>query len=194
MEFNTEEIHEFDKSGESTETLDTAEMSESSEDQFDEYKEMVDNFNNRMLSGSDQQNHEDNPSIDEKHTNPIKLQSMLPPDIAKYKAEIWYPECRDCACCQGFKYGCTCGPLNNGICMCITGIPGDATVMTMNSHEFWYQQLQCTIPPVESQPRRNSKRNMNSDNRKRKVNAPCRFFFSAAGCRHGDACSFSHTK
>eukprot|EP00535_Pseudo-nitzschia_heimii_P009013 CAMPEP_0197192578 /NCGR_PEP_ID=MMETSP1423-20130617/25257_1 /TAXON_ID=476441 /ORGANISM="Pseudo-nitzschia heimii, Strain UNC1101" /LENGTH=190 /DNA_ID=CAMNT_0042645485 /DNA_START=78 /DNA_END=647 /DNA_ORIENTATION=- len=190
MDFNTsltsikpEEIYDIDKSGESTETLDTTEMSVSSEDQFDEYKEMVDNFNNRMLSGSDQQHNERNPTVDDTNANSIKMQSTLPSDIAKYKTEIWYPECRDCACCQGFKYGCRCAPSNNGICMCITGVPDDVSIVSMYSHEYRNDQLQCTILPLESQPRRNSKRNLYRD--KRKVNAPCRFFFSATGCRQG---------
>jgi len=174
-------------------------MSDSSEDHFDEYKEMVDCFNNRMLPGSDQQNYERNCSIDESNTDSIKLQSSLPPDIAKYKTEIWYPECKDCACCQGFKYGCTCAPTNNGICMCITGgVPDDVPAETMFSHDFWYEKPHCTIPPLESQTfpieRRSSKRNIYTDNRQRKRNAPCRFFFAGAGCRHGDKCSFSHTK
>lgn len=194
-----EEIYDLDKSGESTETLDTAEMSESSEDHFDEYKEMVDRFNDRMLPGSDQQNDGNNRSLDEKNTDSTRLQSSLPPDIARYKAEIWYPECRDCACCQGFKYGCTCAPLNYGICMCVTGVPDDFPTATMFPQDFCYQNSYCTIPPPpESQTfpieRRGSKRNIYTDNRQRKGNAPCRFFFSAAGCRHGDKCSFSHTK
>lgn len=25
-----------------------------------------------------------------------------------HAAEFWFPECRSCSCCQGFKHGCPC--------------------------------------------------------------------------------------
>lgn len=29
-------------------------------------------------------------------------------DIGSSAHEYWFPECRDCGCCRGYKYGCVC--------------------------------------------------------------------------------------
>lgn len=28
--------------------------------------------------------------------------------LSKHAAEFWFPECRNCPCCNGFKHGCQC--------------------------------------------------------------------------------------
>ena len=28
--------------------------------------------------------------------------------LSSHAAEFWFPECRDCPCCKGFKHGCKC--------------------------------------------------------------------------------------
>merc|ERR1712238_503781 len=43
---------------------------------------------------------------------------MGPSHMAKHAAEFWFPECRECSCCQGFKYGCKCAASNGGSCTC----------------------------------------------------------------------------
>jgi hypothetical protein len=211
MELNAEEVRHLDKSGESTETmemeeiLETSDRSDASRDSFDEYKEMVDDFNDRMYPDSEQQHHAEAPSDNhatityDEYSISMEEQSSLPPDIEKYNAEIWYPECRDCGCCQGFKHGCICFASNSGVCMCITGVPDDVSIVSMNSYELWYQRLQPQFCPNELQfhpiERQSSRgRVHNGANKNRKTNASCRFFFSAAGCRYGDACPFNHKK
>lgn len=199
-------VNDLDKSGESTETLETSEMSEASRVSFDEYKEMVDNFNERMDPDPEKQHHARNLYDQHATTYAENMNSMIaqassPADIAKYASGIWYPECRDCRCCQGFKHGCVCAPINNGVCMCVTGgVPDDVSVMTMNSYDIWYQQSQLQCYPIELQfrgplERRGSRRRVyNKENGQTKTNSPCRFFFSETGCRYGDACPFNHTK
>jgi hypothetical protein len=219
MEVNAEKVRHLAKSGDSTETMETEEMleatdrSEASQDSFDEYKDMVDDFNERMGPDSEQQHHALAPSdnhatiTDDENTNSKEeQQSRSPYDIAKYKAEIWYPECRDCGCCQGFKHGCACCPSNNGVCMCVTGgicvtgSPDDDSVVSMNSYELWCQRLHSQFNPNELQfhpiERQGSRRRLHNGTNTStgKVNSPCRFFFSAAGCRYGDACPFNHKK
>mmetsp|Transcript_25491 Transcript_25491/g.46041 ORF Transcript_25491/g.46041 Transcript_25491/m.46041 type:complete len:186 (+) Transcript_25491:97-654(+) len=44
--------------------------------------------------------------------------SSLPAHLANKAAEFWFPECRDCTCCNGFKHGCGCG----GLCTCSGGV------------------------------------------------------------------------
>jgi hypothetical protein len=36
--------------------------------------------------------------------------------LSKHAAEFWFPECRECACCKGYKHGCTC--CNGGVTSC----------------------------------------------------------------------------
>lgn len=53
----------------------------------------------------------------------------LPAHLARHAAEFWFPECRDCACCNGFKHGCPCVATNNGQCTCAgkgEGLPAGA--------------------------------------------------------------------
>jgi len=200
-----EEVSDVDKSGESTESLETTEMSDASRDSFDEYKEMVDEFNGRIDSDSILQHYAGAPSDNNNATadgciHPSEARSGAPDDTARYSAEIWYPESRDCTCCQGFKYGCIC-VANHGICRCCTGGLDNIPVATMNPYDVWYQNLQCK--PIEVRPaevqfqpqeRQHSRRNLCENvNSREKINSSCRFFFSSTGCRYGDACSFSHT-
>ena len=41
--------------------------------------------------------------------------------LSRHAAEFWFPECRDCSCCQGYKHGCSCckGPVV--VCKCVGG-------------------------------------------------------------------------
>jgi hypothetical protein len=194
-----------DKCGESTEIT---EISETSRDSFDEYKAVVDDFHKRMDLDSERRQHAGATSgkhatrEDEQNLNSGSTHS----NHSHHFAEIWYPECRDCPCCRGFKHGCSCVATNNGVCMCVTGGPDDVSVMTINSYDFRYQQqqqqLQCQFCPIglqfHSAPmhrvRKNNKNKRGKRRRKQEVDAPCRFFFSVSGCRHGDACPYSHTR
>jgi len=246
---------DIDKSGQSTET------SETSRDSFNEYKEMVENIDEKMGLGDDKERNDAGTPVTDictttggGNTNAVERDSDLPPYMKKHAAECWFPECRDCTCCQGFKYGCACGPTNNGVCVCVTGPSDDLSEMTMNSvdlstqhnnnnnnelcyqhnNEFWCQQqtmmmmhpmdpmcqqqtmmmmmhpmdLMCqqlmVMYPMDvscqptGSPRRNgrkrTRRPMCKKTRPRKVGESCRFFFSSVGCRHGNACQYSHTK
>lgn len=40
--------------------------------------------------------------------------ATLPTHQTHHAAEFWFPECRECTCCRGYKHGCTCG----GLCKC----------------------------------------------------------------------------
>lgn len=35
------------------------------------------------------------------------------------QAEYWFPECRNCSCCQGFKHGCNCCKSGSRVCSCV---------------------------------------------------------------------------
>lgn len=42
--------------------------------------------------------------------------------LTKAAAEFWFPECRDCECCKGFKHGCSCCSKQGvAVCSCASG-------------------------------------------------------------------------
>jgi hypothetical protein len=49
--------------------------------------------------------------------------STLPPGVASHgpgpRAEYWFPECRECRCCEGFKHGCKCCQGGSSVCSCV---------------------------------------------------------------------------
>lgn len=177
---------DIDKSVRSIETADKT------RDSFNEYKAVVENIDEAMNRDLEQNHNGATPSdinaatTGEQNSSAVVHQSSLPSYMAKHAAEFWFPECRECTCCQGFKHGCKCAASNGGSCTCVAGAPDDVSAMTAsttgnNNNSY--------------QPSRNSGSRDNNDNGgrgRRKVS--CRFFFSAAGCRYGDGCTFDHTK
>jgi hypothetical protein len=131
--------------------------------------------------------------------NTPAAKTSLPSHLAKHAAEFWFPECRDCSCCKGFKYGCNCAASNGGSCACVADddVPVVATPPNnANSHQ------QQRYPSTSSG--RGSHSHSHGGGRggggvgvgvggggRRKI--PCRFFLSAQGCRFGDSCTFDHT-
>ena len=91
--------------------------------------------------------------------------SSLPAHLASQAAEFWFPECRDCTCCKGYKHGCSCG----GLCQCSGGTPGVPKTQA------------SSLGAAATSQRRNSN----------EQKQPCRFYQSGS-CRFGDKCRFSH--
>lgn len=91
--------------------------------------------------------------------------TTLPAHLASQAAEFWFPECRDCVCCKGYKHGCSCG----GLCKCSGGpTSGEATSLGAAS-----------APQTTYNTKQQGKK------------MPCRFFQSGS-CKFGDKCRFSH--
>jgi hypothetical protein len=91
--------------------------------------------------------------------------SGLPAHMVRHAAEFWFPECRDCTCCKGFKHGCTCATSNNGVCTCA----GKGAA------------------PLAAAPRAPSYSGGGGGGK-----PVCKFFLSPRGCRFGDGCRFAH--
>jgi len=63
----------------------------------------------------------------------------LPSDngvLSAYASEFWFPECRDCTCCNGYKHGCKCCVGGVTSCSCTSGVPA-------------HQQAPSTHPVVD---------------------------------------------
>ena len=71
-------------------------------------------------------------------------------DLPPHAEEFWFPECRDCPCCNGFKHGCQCCSSNGGgsCSMCCAG--GGATTTTTTTTSV---NTTCpTAPPIDGLP------------------------------------------
>lgn len=104
-------------------------------------------------------------------TSTARVETGLPSHMKAHAAEFWFPECRDCTCCKGFKHGCTCSPSNYGVCSVCSGVQ--------------------TAPPPSAAPPVSAASAPPSAYSSNK--SPCKFFSSPRGCRFGDKCRFAHS-
>eukprot|EP00804_Cyclotella_cryptica_P020751 CCRYP_016591-RA/>CCRYP_016591-RA protein AED:0.31 eAED:0.31 QI:0/-1/0/1/-1/1/1/0/131 len=96
-----------------------------------------------------------------------QAQSTLPAHQVNHAAEFWFPECRECACCRGFKHGCLCG----GLCVCSAKV-NDAAHLPSETTSFVPDRRKAHGGICSSKP-------------------PCKFY-RLGTCRFGDSCRFSH--
>ena len=150
---------------------------DSYDESFSEYAEMMDNIE------AEQEGADDNDLAEHMAGaavgSPAVATSELPAHLAHHAAEFWFPECRNCQCCNGYKHGCTCSPSHGGVCRCSGG------------------SLQPSAPgPTHSGgPGRGAGRGGSGRGGRggRGGKASCKFFMSPAGCRFADSCRFAHT-
>jgi hypothetical protein len=95
----------------------------------------------------------------------------LPAHMVKHAAEFWFPECRDCSCCKGFKHGCSCASANTGVCRCSPQTQAPAAPQNQAPKAAQYNRA-----PAGQQP-----------------SVICKFFLSPNGCRNGNNCRFAHS-
>ena len=135
--------------------------------------------------------------------------------LSQFAGEFWFPECRNCPCCKGFKHGCDCCKAGNGVDTCtdVSCIDGAfsakvteelasrsnttnapiAVVVSSDSNSNVSDSRYVVEPPTS--PTTTSKTNAspapahltssNSGNF-------CKFEMSPSGCRFGAACHFKH--
>jgi hypothetical protein len=162
------------------------------EDSFNEYSEMMDNIENAMEDEGHIGVAPESPAAPtDNHNHNAAPQTSLPPHLQKHAQEFWFPECRDCSCCNGFKHGCRCAASNGGVCFCATGgtpLALTAAVATTGGGG-----------PAHSYAGRGINNHSVSGGRGRgrgsgggRGRVPCKFFFSQGGCRYGESCTFSH--
>ena len=183
---------DIEKAADHTET--SSKTSETSPDSFH------DGMEDSMQLDSDQEQEE---------VTPIKLNAhstdhgeIMDP-IMLHSAELWFAECRNCPCCQGFKHGCMmcASKFGSFTCMCVATCiqvscsPDDVSIVTVDEK---YSSQRSKASSGRHRKSGRSKRTTKRDRKQREIGVtkggPCRFFFSANGCRSGKACPFDHTK
>ena len=107
--------------------------------------------------------------------------SSLPAHMVKNAAEFWFPECRDCGCCNGFKHGCACG----GLCTCSGGRKVESNMARGGPSHYGGVPGGSGGGAGAGGAGRGGNYGGNSK-------APCRFF-QMGTCRFGDSCRFSHS-
>lgn len=98
--------------------------------------------------------------------------------LSSHAAEFWFPECRECKCCNGFKHGCSCVK-NDKFIAC------QAATCTIDPAHKDQKLTEDTMPQQRAD--NNSSRRSTSDN-----SNICRFEQSPGGCRFGASCRFRH--
>ncbi|KAI2501285.1 hypothetical protein MHU86_13148 [Fragilaria crotonensis] len=140
----------------------TASSEQPFDDSFAQYAQMMDDIEAEVEA--------EDANIMVPPPTPITDTSALPAHLARHAAEFWYPECRDCQCCNGYKNGCSCCQTNGGVCRC-TGTSGSwqpAAPGNVNIDSVPYGGESGSGKPL------------------------CKFFQSPGGCRFGDGCRFGH--
>ena len=153
------------------------------EDSFAKYAEMMDDLETEADNEDDAHFPPPKATMTVAAVANVATSSGLPPHLAHHAAEFWFPECRDCQCCNGYKHGCQCAPSHGGVCKCSGGVP------------------QQGPPPVQMQrgqmpsggPHSGGGRGGGGRGGGNQGKVLCKFFTSPGGCRFGDNCRFAHS-
>ena len=76
------------------------------------------------LGGFDDEEFEEDDDFEELPPLNRKPSEFVPSQdgvLSSHAAEFWFPECRDCTCCQGYKHGCKCRKAGREQCYCSEG-------------------------------------------------------------------------
>jgi hypothetical protein len=147
--------------------------------------------------------HQDNQGAAPPPPSPATMKvvaSALPSHLAKHATEFWFPECRDCACCNGFKFGaCACRTSHGArVCKCSEAttphqehIPAPYAPSVGGGGGGGYQQGGGGGDGYQ-QGGGGGGGGVQQGGGGMKSGPICKFFTSPNGCRFGDKCRFSH--
>jgi len=116
--------------------------------------------------------------------------------LSQHAADFWFPECRNCPCCSGFKHGCKC---------CKGGPVHTCTDPNCVDKEF-SQQVNSNLASrgVESVADKSGSGSTSTSSAYKVTTPPkpsavpvgpqdiCRFESGPGGCRYGASCRFKH--
>jgi hypothetical protein len=130
--------------------------------------------------------------------------------LSAHAAEFWFPECRNCACCKGFKHGCDCRRNGSTVCTapnCMEGAAAQPPISnsnpssqssTFNPTTVFRANATAPTPIICSfflqgycsfgDSCRNIHEGAPATSPKSRI---CRFY-SLGTCNKGDSCTFIH--
>jgi len=168
---------------------------------------------------------EDTLPISKQQSGPYVPEAAVPTQngkLSQFAGEFWFPECRNCPCCKGFKHGCECCKSGVDTCTnesCIDGVfktqvteelasrSNDVAVSTETSNATG--ETSPVTPSVQTTLAVNSSTSYGGYNIQPpsptavaptvpRVSASsitfCKFEMSPTGCRFGAACHFKHMR
>ena len=129
--------------------------------------------------------------------------------LGTHANEFWFPECRNCPCCKGFKHGCKCrtGMVNacqDPNCTTIVEVveekpvevkPRHKSVVTFKPKPATGDAPVATAPVVEAASpavARVAPAAINTGANGVDTRAPCTYYASVRGCQYGAQCRFKH--
>jgi len=107
--------------------------------------------------------------------------------LSAHAKEFWFPECRNCTCCQGYKHGCKC---------CVGGVNTCQDSGCVDA-EFSNQVNKSLAERANHQVASPTHHKTSSGTAPHASAAPadmCKFEMTPAGCRFGSSCRFKHAK
>jgi hypothetical protein len=127
--------------------------------------------------------------------------------LSQYAGEFWFPECRNCTCCKGYKHGCDCCKNSGGaVDTCTNANCVDGAFATQVSEELARRPAAAVAPASASAaPAAASGPITHTQSAPRAPAAAsagaggggggdlCKFESAPGGCRFGASCRFKHS-
>lgn len=122
--------------------------------------------------------------------------------LSSFAGEFWFPECRNCPCCKGFKHGCDCCK-TGGVDTCkdpacidgamVTQVSADLAARGAVPEPAHVASTQSAETSTSSAPKSASSYNITAPSAAGAAGDNfCKFEKSPGGCRFGASCRFQH--
>jgi hypothetical protein len=116
--------------------------------------------------------------------------------LSAHAAEFWFPECRNCECCKGFKHGCAC--CKGGVNTCTGATCVDAAFTQQVSSDLASRPAVTPTTSTSSAAYKVEAPRSEAPKARPAAAAPsggdiCKYESSPGGCRFGAACRFRHS-
>ncbi|KAJ1433999.1 hypothetical protein B484DRAFT_478253 [Ochromonadaceae sp. CCMP2298] len=115
--------------------------------------------------------------------------------LSSFAGEFWFPECRNCPCCKGFKHGCRCCQGGVDTCCnpaCVDGafadqVSAELATRTTTSTSSYSVSAPTSAPASASASAPSPPKAAQGD-----PNSFCKYECTPQGCRFGASCRFKH--
>ena len=108
--------------------------------------------------------------------------------LSPHAAEFWFPECRNCECCKGFKHGCPC--CKGGVNTCTSATCIDNEFKQQVTSELASRAESTPVPKSSGGPSPRSA--APAPAAASSASETCKFESAPGGCRFGATCRFKH--